>query len=79
MGKECDMKKEYEIRYLNCQSCSAKIHCDDCAANLKERLALRGLKEIEIDIPQRRLTLNGAGMDEFDLLDLLEELSIFAD
>ena len=73
------MKHEYEITFLNCQSCSAKIHCDDCAATLKERLALRGMREIEIDIPKKQLSLVAEDMDEFDLLDLLEDLGIFAD
>lgn len=73
------MKQEYQIQYLSCQSCSARIHCEDCGENLKERLALRGLKEIEIDLPQRRLAVDGGAMEEGELLDLLEELSIFAE
>ena len=65
------MTHEFSISYLNCQSCTAKIHCEKCADELKERFAGKGgLSEIE---------MNSAGMDEWDILDMLEEAGIFAD
>ena len=74
------MKYEFNITYLSCQSCTAKIHCDDCADKLRERLEHeRGISAVEMDIPKRSLYLCADGWDEDDLLDILEEAGIFAD
>ena len=74
------MKLEYAITYLACQSCTAKIHCEKCAAELTERLQKqRGVSDVQIDIPARRMSLQADGLDEMDLLDMLEEAGIFAD
>ena len=74
------MKLEYAITYLACQSCTAKIHCEKCAAELIERLQKqRGVSAVQIDIPARRMSLQADGLDEMDLLDMLEDAGIFAD
>lgn len=74
------MKLEYAITYLACQSCTAKIHCEKCAAELTERLQRqRGISAVQIDIPARRMSLQADGLDEMDLLDMLEDAGIFAD
>lgn len=74
------MKLEYAITYLACQSCTAKIHCEKCAAELAERLQKqRGISDMQIDIPARRMSLQADGLDEMDLLDMLEDAGIFAD
>lgn len=74
------MKLEYAITYLACQSCTAKIHCEKCAAELTERLQKqRGVSDVQIDIPARRMSLQADGLDEMDLLDMLEDAGIFAD
>ena len=73
------MKLEYAITYLACQSCTAKIHCEKCAAELTERLQKqRGISDMQIDIPARRMSLQADGLDEMDLLDMLEDAGIFA-
>ena len=74
------MKLEYAITYLACQSCTAKIHCEKCATELTERLQKqRGVSDVQIDIPARRMSLQADGLDEMDLLDMLEDAGIFAD
>ena len=74
------MKLEYAITYLACQSCTAKIHCEKCAAELTERLQKQcGVSDVQIDIPARRMSLQADGLDEMDLLDMLEDAGIFAD
>ena len=74
------MKFEFAFSFLNCQSCSAKIHCEECRDNLEERLKkMPGINHISIDIQNKRLAVESASMDEDDLLDALEEVSIFAD
>lgn len=71
------MNLNYTITYLKCQSCTAKIHCEDCAAELAERLLKDGVKAV-VDIPNRSARIETT-MDEDDLLDLLEETGVFAD
>lgn len=74
------MNHQFTISYLTCQSCTAKIHCDDCAAELREKLLRRAdINTVEIDIPARFLQLQASSLDEDDLLDLLEDIGIFAD
>ena len=74
------MQLEYAITYLACQSCTAKILCEKCAAELTERLQKqRGVSDVQIDIPARRMSLQADGLDEMDLLDMLEDAGIFAD
>ena len=66
--------------YLTCQSCTARIHCEQCQTELQERLMhMRGISHIKIDIPNKQLEISSNTLDEMDLLDLLEEVSIFAD
>ena len=73
------MNYEYIITYLNCQSCTAKIHCDQCGNEIKERLLhASGMRNAAIDIPNRSAHIEST-MDEMDLLDLLEDIGVFAD
>lgn len=72
------MKYDFSFTYLACQSCTAKIHCEDCARELQERLLQRRINA-SIDIANHRISLHAPGMDEMDVLDILEEVSIFAD
>lgn len=72
------MNHSYDISYLACQSCTAKIHCDACSATLRERLLGRpGVAAAEVDVSKRSLLIS-TSMDEDDLLDLLEDIGIFA-
>ena len=65
------------ISYLKCQSCTAKIHCEACAEEIRERLLKEGV-QAAIDISNRAARIE-TQMDEDDLLDLLEEIGVFAD
>jgi len=74
------MNYEFSFSYISCQSCTAKIHCEKCAEELRERLLLRsGIGDAIIDISNKRIGVYAPGLDEMDVLDLLEEVSIFAD
>lgn len=74
------MNCEYSITYLKCQSCTAKIHCDQCADELCQRLLKEPyIRDVSIDIPKRSMHMDAPGADEMDLLDLLEEIGLFAD
>lgn len=74
------MNYSFNITYLTCQSCTAKIHCENCAAELQEKLQQHNDIHVDkIDIPARSLRLQTQVLDEDDLLDLLEDAGIFAD
>ena len=73
------MKHVFSFSYLTCQSCTARIHCDQCSVELQQRLTGKsGISNAQVDIPNKYLSID-AVMDEDDLLDLLEDMSIFAD
>jgi len=71
------MNYNYAITYLKCQSCTAKIHCEACAREIQERLFKEAVNAA-IDIPNRIARIE-TRMDEDDLLDLMEEIGVFAD
>ena len=74
------MKFEFGFSYLKCQSCTAKIHCEACRDELEERLGkTRGIDDISIDIQNKHLAIHTDAFEEDDLLDMLEEVSVFAD
>ena len=68
---------EFEFTLLKCQDCDAKIHCADCGREIEDRLLLRGVRA-DADMQAKRLKTD-SDMDRFDLLDLLEEIGVFAD
>lgn len=73
------MKHEFTFTYLTCQSCTARIHCEQCGEELQQRLLGKsGISNAQVDIPNKSLGIDSA-MDEDDLLDILEDMSIFAD
>lgn len=74
------MKHSYAFVYLPCQSCTAKIHCEKCADEIKERLLKETVfQRVEIDIANKQMSLETTGLDETDLLDMLEDAGVFTD
>lgn len=74
------MTCEYTFTYLTCQSCNAKIHCDECADSLRERIMREsGINSAEIDMPNHHMKIVLNGMDEDDLEDILEDAGLFID
>ena len=60
---------EYSFTYLSCQSCTAKVHCEECQNKIAERLAeLAGVRRAEVNIPLRHIAIeeDGADPDEID-------------
>lgn len=69
----------YPFSYLKCQSCSAKIHCEQCAAEAIDVMKAEGFTITEMNIPAKMMTVDIDPALENDLLDMLEEHGIFAD
>lgn len=73
------MKFATSVTYLSCQTCQAKIHCEDCGRRLEETLrAVEGIDEIRVDLPNQRLEAE-ASLCLNDFAELLEEHGIFSD
>ena len=72
------MEYVYPVTYMKCQTCTAKTHCDQCAAEAEEALRRSAaVEEIAVDLQQKVVRITGA--DEDTLLDLLEGVGLFAD
>ena len=73
------MNHKFSFTYLTCQSCTARIHCEQCSEELSQRLQGKaGISKAQADIPNKQLCI-ASSLDEMDLLDLLEDMGIFAD
>ena len=73
------MSYNYSATYLACQTCHAKVHCDDCAAKLEEAIMrIDDVRGVSLNIVKKELMID-ADTNEDDLLDALEALGLFAD
>ena len=67
------------MTYLTCQTCQAKIHCEECGKRLEETLqSLDGIRRIKIDLANQRLEADSS-LSVDDFAELLEEHGIFSD
>lgn len=67
------------VTYLNCQTCQAKIHCDDCGKRLEETLqSAPGVTRIKVDMPNQCLEAE-ASLNVDDFAELLEDHGLFSD
>ena len=73
------MTYNLSISYIACQTCHARIHCDECEKRLEEALMrIQGVRGASIQMARKQI-LADADMNEDDLLDCLEEIGIFAE
>ncbi len=64
--------------YFKCQSCDAKIHCDQCGEELAERLLMvDGIDKIQFAMKDKKIELQSDCLSEDDVEDYLDELGIF--
>lgn len=67
----------YPFTYLDCQSCTSRIHCDECEARLSEALLrIRQIYSVDLQMAKKRLTLN-TELEQEELEEILEDLGIF--
>lgn len=69
---------KYEINYLSCGECQARIHCEDCGLKLMESaLRMPGVASAHFNLPEKsmRLVLH-PDADEDYILDALEEMGV---
>lgn len=62
--------EEYTVTYLKCQSCSGKIHCDQCSREVEEQL-LRdpGVQAAQVDLNRHVVRLEADPAEAEDILD----------
>ena len=67
------------VTYMSCQTCQAKIHCEECAKRLEEALqAVEGVHRVRVDMPKQLLEADAA-LSADDFAELLEEHGLFSD
>ena len=65
------------ISYLACQTCHAKIHCDECEKRLEEALMrMQGVNGASIQMGTKQALIDGP-IDIDTLEEVLEDLGIF--
>ena len=69
--------EEYTVSYLKCQSCSGKIHCDQCSRDI-EALLLRDprVRAAEADLNRRVIRLE---TDPHQAEEILDDAGLFID
>ena len=69
---------KYEINYLSCGQCQARIHCEDCGITLMESaLKMPGVASAHFNLPEKSMRLElHPGADEDEILDALENLGV---
>lgn len=72
------MEFTYHVTYMKCQSCDAKIHCDQCSSEALASLKRSpGVEDAFVDLEKKLVRISG--QDEDALLDALDDLGIFTD
>ena len=65
--------------YLSCQTCQAKIHCDQCGATLSQSLlATNEINHIDLNMTSKTVTIDSP-LDLNDLEIRLEDLGVLVD
>ena len=73
------MKHHIPFTYIPCQTCNAKIHCDQCAGEVAESLVkLGGISDVVVDMKNKFASMESA-MDRDDLEACLEDMGLFPD
>lgn len=72
------MVQTYRFTYLSCQSCVAKIHCEQCQGQIADILKDQpGVTDAEVNIPAQVMTVTHDGADPDDLEDAMDAIGVF--
>lgn len=71
------MNYQISFTYLPCQTCTAKIHCEQCANTVTQSLLqINGITRAEIDMVKKQAAVD-CSLDRDDLDEYLEDLGLF--
>ena len=74
------MIMNHTFTYMACQSCHAKIKCDQCQTQISEMLMrLKGVRSVEINIPKKTLQIVAEIISADEIEDVLEDAGVFVD
>jgi copper chaperone CopZ len=72
------MELSYSFTYLPCQTCTAKIHCEQCQETIAAALRkLPGMQSAQVNIPEKTLRITGSNIDEDAVEDALDAIGVF--
>lgn len=72
------MVYSFQYTFLECQSCTAKIHCEECAQKVTDTLEKQAdLCILSLDMKKKELSVETERMEEDDVIDILEDAGIF--
>lgn len=71
------MKYNFNVQYFACQSCASKTKCEECANNLIDTMIKTGkVSAMELNITKKTAMVESE-LSEDDVLDLMENYSLF--
>ena len=63
--------------YMGCQTCQARVHCEECEERLSQMLMrLEGINGAVVQMANKQLAIDG-DLDSGTLEETLEDLGIF--
>ena len=72
------MDVQYAFTYLPCQTCTAKIHCEQCQADIARKLLeIDGVAAAEVNVPQRLIRIDSTGADPDEIDDEMDAIGVF--
>lgn len=72
------MVLEYSFTYLRCQSCTARVHCAQCGAELEADLERHAcVRRARADMEGKRLSIDIDDAACADAEDILEDAGVF--
>ena len=73
------MIHQMSVQYPTCQTCQAKIHCDQCSRELEDRLLrMDEISRADLNLITKIITVE-TDLDADDLEAVLEDIGLFVD
>ena len=71
------MTHRFPFFYTGCQTCQARVHCEECEERLSQMLMrLEGINGAVVQMANKQLAIDG-DLDSGTLEETLEDLGIF--
>ena len=68
----------YTFSYLPCETCHAKVRCDQCEQTILEKLMrIEGVRAGEVCIPKRLIAIRSEGADPDEIDDGMDAIGVF--
>jgi len=68
----------YTFTYLPCETCHAKVRCDQCEQKILDRLMrIDGVKAGEVCIPKRLISILSENADPDEIDDEMDAIGVF--